>query len=261
MVVDVTKDRNKYIGGSDARRIYRGDWHSLWMEKTERAKPADLSRIFPVQLGKCTEDLHMHWLIEVDGHDLRQPSIEDPLVFIDGVQRCHLDGIHNSRPQCAEVKHTNAFTPVEDQAIEYMAQIQHNIYTSKTDECLFSCILGNAAPHALLVGRNDLFLEELLEMEDNFWQLVTSDTEPETNPEPKVAKATDFVFDNLKPYDFSQNNEWVSSAIEYIDNQEPAKVFEAAKKNLKSIVPDDALSVTGAGVTIKRAKNGSLRFS
>ena len=28
------KDRTKSIGGSDANRIMRGDWHTVWLEKT-----------------------------------------------------------------------------------------------------------------------------------------------------------------------------------------------------------------------------------
>ena len=36
-------DRLGFIGGSDARRIMAGDWHTLWLEKTGQQEPADLS--------------------------------------------------------------------------------------------------------------------------------------------------------------------------------------------------------------------------
>ena len=34
-------NRHMGIGGSDATRIIRGDWHTLWLEKTEKQKPED----------------------------------------------------------------------------------------------------------------------------------------------------------------------------------------------------------------------------
>ena len=52
------KDRTKSIGGSDANRIMRGDWHTLWLEKTKRQEPEDLSWNLPVQIGLATENLH-----------------------------------------------------------------------------------------------------------------------------------------------------------------------------------------------------------
>ena len=36
------KDRRKSLGGSDANRIMRGDWHTLWLEKTGSKEPEDL---------------------------------------------------------------------------------------------------------------------------------------------------------------------------------------------------------------------------
>ena len=36
-------DRTLGIGGSDAKRIIEGDWHTLWLEKTKRVEPVDLS--------------------------------------------------------------------------------------------------------------------------------------------------------------------------------------------------------------------------
>ena len=43
-------NRLGFIGGSDARRIMEGDWHT-WLEKTGQQQPADLSDNLAVQLG------------------------------------------------------------------------------------------------------------------------------------------------------------------------------------------------------------------
>ena len=63
-------ERPKTIGGSDAIRIMEGDWHSLWLEKTGRAEPADLTWVLPVQLGILTEELNKKWFVQETGLSL-----------------------------------------------------------------------------------------------------------------------------------------------------------------------------------------------
>ena len=50
-------DRSTILGGSDANRIMRGDWHTLWLEKTKRQEPEDLSWNLPVQIGYIPKQL------------------------------------------------------------------------------------------------------------------------------------------------------------------------------------------------------------
>ena len=47
-------DRRTGIGGSDATRLYEGDWYQLWSEKVGETEPADLSDVLPVQMGVHT---------------------------------------------------------------------------------------------------------------------------------------------------------------------------------------------------------------
>ena len=53
-------DRTGFIGGSDCSKIMQGDWYDLWMVKTGRKKPDDLSMNWQVQVGIATEDLNLH---------------------------------------------------------------------------------------------------------------------------------------------------------------------------------------------------------
>ena len=55
-------DRTQGVGGSDAKRIIDGDWHTLWLEKTKRVEQVDLSDVLPVQMGIITEKLNLDWL-------------------------------------------------------------------------------------------------------------------------------------------------------------------------------------------------------
>ena len=58
-------DRTQGVGGSDAKRIIEGDWHSLWLEKTSRVEQVDLSDVLPVQMGIATEKLNLDWLEKI----------------------------------------------------------------------------------------------------------------------------------------------------------------------------------------------------
>ncbi|BAQ87774.1 putative phage-type endonuclease (TIGR03033) [uncultured Mediterranean phage uvMED] len=54
-------DRKQGIGGSDATKLYNGEWHTLWLEKTGDAEPLDLSHVLPVQMGIHTEPFNIQW--------------------------------------------------------------------------------------------------------------------------------------------------------------------------------------------------------
>ena len=54
-------DRKQGIGGSDATRLYQGNWYELWQEKTGETEPADLTDVLPVQMGIHTEDFNIKW--------------------------------------------------------------------------------------------------------------------------------------------------------------------------------------------------------
>ena len=58
-------DRRTGIGGSDATRLYEGDWYQLWSEKVGETLPADLSDVLPVQLGIHTEPFNILWFHNV----------------------------------------------------------------------------------------------------------------------------------------------------------------------------------------------------
>ena len=69
MIKDSTKawnraDRQRFIGGSDARVIMGDDATALlrlWREKRGEIEPEDLSGNLIVQLGLVTEPLNRHW--------------------------------------------------------------------------------------------------------------------------------------------------------------------------------------------------------
>ena len=60
----VNIDRHKGIGGSDSGILMEESLsgiHNLWLLKTQRKEPDDLSNVLPVQMGVLTEDFNKSW--------------------------------------------------------------------------------------------------------------------------------------------------------------------------------------------------------
>ena len=116
---EVKFDRSKGIGGSDATRLYEGDWYQLWSEKVGETLPADLSDVLPVQLGIHTEPFNILWFEKKTG---RKPFASQQIFFhpkYDYIY-AHVDGLISPNKKdpddmkygvsILECKHTNAFS-------------------------------------------------------------------------------------------------------------------------------------------------------
>ena len=69
-------NRQGFIGGSDLYNIMQGNWHVLWLVKTGRKEPEDLSQVFRVQLGSFTEQFNIDWFCQDTGHTIEQTQVE-----------------------------------------------------------------------------------------------------------------------------------------------------------------------------------------
>lgn len=256
-------DRHLYVGASDARRIVENDWLTLYNEKVGLTPPVDLSNVFRVQLGIHTEHFHMDWLERQ--HDCTIARRGESFAHPDhDWMRCHIDGWHTGVSLPVEVKHSNGRATVRDRATYYMAQLQHIMAVTDTQGIRFSVIAGNDDPDWCLVERSDSYIADLIALEQGFWWHVENLVPPEITPtgtqaQLKVVAAT-IPIDGLKPYDMSKSNHWAALAVDYQQHAEAAVIYEAAKKGLKDLVPEDASEAAGHGIVIKRDRRGSLRF-
>ena len=172
-------ERPKTLGGSDAIRIMEGDWHTLWLEKTGRQKPANLDRVLPVQIGIVTEQLNKQWFAQETGHKLLSASNQHE--FTDGFRHASLDGMVNvSDKICVlECKHTNANNTLENVIRKYMPQLQHYMQVAMMDRAYLSVIFGNMRYEWCEIQYDNEYIKMLYEMEDNFWkQHILTDKEP-----------------------------------------------------------------------------------
>lgn len=254
-------NRSRGIGGSDAMKIARGEWRALYNEKVGLTEPEDLSDVFKVQLGITTEPLHRRWFAKQTGF-----QIQDAPPFRVHPQHewmyANLDGWIQSHETFVEFKHTNARATLREKARYYMPQLQHYLCVTGTQFAYFSIIKGNEDPEFCIIDRNESYIEELVEMEKSFWWHVQSKVPPEIEPRGQAqameAKAADVLIDGLRTIDMGQSNEWVSSAIDWLETREAAAKNEAMAKAIKELVPEDAAEAFGAGVIVRRDRRGRL---
>ncbi len=186
-------DRKQGIGGSDATKLYNGEWHTLWLEKTGDAEPVDLSDVLPVQMGVHTEPFNIAWFEKQTG--LKVTGRQETFFHKDYPQMyAHVDGlILGDDKALLECKHTNAFTNSKKQADKYKAQIQHYLMVTGYPKLYFSAFYGNMKWEALEITADAEFQEQLINAELLFWHFVTTKKEPPEH----------IGFDNFNQKEFS----------------------------------------------------------
>lgn len=258
-------DRKGFIGGSDTTRIMQGDWLNLWMEKTGRRDPDDLSEVLPVQLGAYTEPFNIGWFENMMSATVTSRNVRAN-TEINGVPvSIEIDGMVNPG-EIIEAKHTNPRKSFDEIARYYMPQIQTYIHAVKAEGCWLSVIFGNERWETSFISRNDEYFYSMWRVVTEFWSFVEHDQQPqEPDPEDIAVSQNMIAIDDMVERDASLDNMFRDQAHSYIQFEEPAKAFEYAKKTLKSMVADNERRVyCDAGdfrLEIKRDKRGALRFS
>lgn len=170
-------DRKTGIGGSDATKIYQGEWYDLYLEKIGEKEPVDLSDVLPVQMGIHTEDFNISWFekqtgIKVVGKQIFITSKKYPFMY------CNIDGVLQEKKALLECKHTNAFSNEVKTAEKYKAQLQHYLMVYGADKIYLSIFFGNMKYGLVEVLPDKEFQEQLLAAEVLFWHLVETKTPP-----------------------------------------------------------------------------------
>jgi len=188
---EIKFDRRTGIGGSDATRLYEGDWYQLWSEKVGETEPADLSDVLPVQMGVHTEPFNISWYEKQTGKKvirqqefLTHPKYNYMYAHIDGVvSQLIQEKDKNIFPQEAilECKHTNAFSNPQKCLDKYIAQIQHYLMVSGFNKAYMSVFFGNMKYDIIEVEANEMFQKKLIAAEVLFWYYVKNKKAPPDN--------------------------------------------------------------------------------
>jgi predicted phage-related endonuclease len=252
-------DRRRFIGGSDARIIMGGDEARLlrlWQEKRGELEPEDLSRNLLVQFGHATEDLNRRWFEQETGrrldqaqHFLRHPKVE--------WMGATLDGMVPAETAVFEAKFMLSWSFSEEGAAEkHMAQLQHNMLVSSTKRAYLSILTGGAKWVLIEVEADPLYQTVLLQVERIFWRCVQTGEVPRPFAvEPPKAKVP-----LVRIVDMAASNAWAEHAAMFVRTREAHVAHEAAKVDLKALMPEEAKEAFGHGVRAKRSKTGAISF-
>lgn len=254
-----SNDRRHFIGGSDARIIMGDDPDALirlWREKRGEAEPPDLSDNLIVQLGTVTEVLNRAWYQRASGHTVKdiQKRVRHP---IHKWMAATLDGTVEQIGAVFEAKFMLPWAFSEEAAAEkHMAQLQHNMWVTARRHAVLSIITGGGKWVEIRIHADPLYQHLLLTAEKKFWRCVQSGELPvlfnvET-PRPRL--------EAVKIVDMSSSNAWAELAATYLRTREAHGQHEAAKADLKALMPEDAKEAAGHGIKAKRSKSGALSF-
>jgi predicted phage-related endonuclease len=252
-------DRRHTIGGSDARIIMGDDRAALlrlWREKRGEVEPEDLSGNLVVQLGIVTEELNRCWYQRNTGYSIGdvQKRITHP---IHRWMAATLDGRVDPGGAVFEAKFMLPWTFSEEAAAEkHMAQLQHNMWVSDARSAALSIITGGGKWAEITIHADPLYQHLLLTAEKKFWRCVISGEEPTLfgvePPRPRL--------EAVRIVDMSASNAWAEFAATFRRTRPAHQEHEAAKADLKKLVPEDAREASGHGLRAKRSKSGAISF-
>src|SRR5277367_919903 len=228
----------------------------LWREKRGEIEPEDLSGNLVVQLGSVTEDLNRHWYELNTGLTVRdvQSRVWHP---VHRWMAATLDGVVEGSGTVFEAKFMLPWAFSEETAAEkHMAQLQHNMWVIASRTAALSIITGGGKWVELTIPADPLYQHLLLTAEKKFWRCVQSGETPHLfgiePPRPRI--------EAVRIVDMSESNSWADFAEVYCRTRSAFGEHEAAKSELKKLMPEDAKEATGHGIRAKRSKSGAISF-
>jgi hypothetical protein len=254
---EAPRDRRSFIGGSDARIIMGKDESALlrlWQEKRDEVEPEDLSGNLIVQLGKVTERLNRRWYERNTGRAIVgvQQRVFHP---VKRWMAATLDGTVQDTGAVFEAKFMLPWSFSEESAAEkHMPQLQHNMWVTASRSAVLSIITGGGKWMEMIIAADPLYQHLLLTAEKKFWRCVETGETPQlfgVEPPRLPIEASRIV-------DMSSSNAWAEVAAMFCQTRTAYLDHDAAKSELKKLMPADAKEATGHGIRAKRSKSGAV---
>jgi len=256
-ISQLKRGRCSYIGGSDARTIMGHDEAALirlWREKRGEIDSEDLSSNLVVQFGVATEDLNCRWFERETGRRLAhvQAFLRHPKLDWMGAT---LDGMVAEESAVFEAKFMLPWSFTEEGAAEkHMPQLQHNMLVSGAPRAYLSILTGGGKWVSIEVDADPVYQTVLLQVERFFWHCVKTGEAPAIcGAEPPRAKLP-----IVRVVDMSASNAWGEHAAIFACTLIAHAQHEAAKAELKLLMPEDAKAAFGHGVKARRSKSGAI---
>ena len=167
-----------------------------------------------------------------------------------------LDGIDSKGKTIVEIKcpsnEDHSFAEINKRVPEkYYPQLQHQIEVCGVDRAYYFSYLNEDETVLLEISRNDAYIKDMLEKEENFYECLKNFIAPELTSKDLVCK---------------DSEEWKSVASEWLevcDLLEPYKELIKKEEDLRKVLIQlsDGQSCEGFGVkTLKIARKGNVDY-
>ena len=271
-------ERQSTCGGSDANVLASGDEQriiKLFKEKRGEIEREDLSTVWPVIMGHVTEPLNKAWfelqhqvqiddyqrVIKSEKHTFMRCTLDGAIRDWDGSQAVWDAKFTMGRPKAGE----NWSDVIPRLVRQYSPQLHHNgclleeATGKRVKYGILSIMRGGDKPQTHVIELDRGYTEYLIELERDFIESVMSGIPPiipelEQPPVPKSDRIDYDMNDSKKALD------WQRHAEVWKQTFGAAQSFKDAEAAIKKLVPKDALTATGSGITVKVAANNSKRI-
>ena len=152
-----------------------------------------------------------------------------------------------------EAKHVSAFANPDEIQDRYMPQLYHNMAVCGVEKAVLSVFYGNHKWEKYDIARDMIYATIVEDAAQKFWVSLQNNTPPVTIKASVPKEA-------VRRVDMTGNNFWASMAKQYMDNRAGKDLCEQAVEQMKSLVEEDVLEISGHGISFKRDKRGSLRL-
>lgn len=247
--------RSAGIGGSDASVIVGlNRWKSpfqLWLEKTGRAAPEDLSGNEYVYWGKVLEEAVAQRFCELTGKKVQRRGLlqmdECPFIL------ASVDRMVVGENAGLECKTCNGFAAKEWEDDEvpaaYYVQCQHYMMVTGCDRWYIAVLIGGNRFVWKEIPRNDAEIDLLLEAEVDFWNKVTTGSMPEVDGSEscKDALAAEFRGGVTEPLTLPKDAASIVERIQELDSAKKQMLedLEHHKNQLRKMLGDYELGYAG----------------
>ncbi len=168
-----------------------------------------------------------------------------------------LDGVVEQTGAVFESKFMLPWSFSEEAAAEkHMAQLQHNMWVTNARTAILSIITGGGKWVEMTINADPLYQHLLITAEKKFFRCMQSGEPPRLfeveTPRPRVGA--------IRVVDMSASNAWADLAGTFRRTREAYLEHDAARAELKRLMPFDAKEAIGHGIRAKRSKTGAVSF-
>lgn len=180
---DVTQNRHLYLGGSDISVVMGLNRYKtplqLWLEKTQRVQPKDLSNVESVYFGNKLEQFVANEFSVRTGKDVRRaPKFYQHPKYPYMV--AHIDRLITGEDALLECKTTSAFNKseweTEEIPQEYILQVMWYLGITGRKVGWIAVLIGGQSFKYKQINFDAELFDKMVEKAKEFWEHVTNDT-------------------------------------------------------------------------------------